>query len=93
MKAVITRTSSQHDSIEAKTDNDILIVFSSSGSFYLDDAVEFEKFRMDGQVKLHNVTQGTSHIINIQPNNVHDLRLPMAHDSNRTPSMERLRSA
>ena len=90
MKAIITRTSSQHDSVEAKTENDILVVFSCPDKFKLNDEVEFINFVMDGEVELKNHTRGTRNQVVIKPNNVHDLRLPMAHGVSRTPSMERL---
>ena len=93
MKAKITRTSSQHDSVEAKTGNDILVVFSCSDKFKLNDEVEFINFVMDGEVELKNHTRGTSNLVVIKPNNVHDLRLPMSHGTSRTPSLERLKNA
>ncbi len=94
MKAKITRTSSQHDSVEAKTSNDILIVFSCPDKFKLNDEVEFINFVMDGEVELKNHTRATSNQVVIKPNNVHDLlRLSMAHGTSRTPSLERLQRA
>ena len=93
MKAIITRTSSQHDSVEAKTGNDILVVFSCPDKFKLNDEVEFINFVMDGEVELKNHTRDTSNKVVIKPNNVHDLRLPMSHGTSRTPSLERLQDA
>ena len=93
MKATITRTSSQHDSVEAKTGNDILVVFSCSYKFKLNDEIEFIHFIMDGKVEVKNNTSGTSNLVVIKPNNVHDLRLPMSHGTSRTPSLERLQNA
>ncbi len=93
MKAKITRTSSQHDSVEAKTENDILVVFSCSDKFRLNDEVEFINFVMDGEVELKNKTRSTSNIVVVKPNNVHDLRLQISHGTSRTPSLERLQNA
>ena len=93
MKAIITRTSSQHDSVEARTGNDILIVFSCPDEFKLNDEVEFINFAMDGEVELKNHTRGTSNLVVIKTNNVHDLRLPMSHGRSRIPSLERLQNA
>lgn len=93
MKATITRTSSQHDSVEAITDNDILVVFSCTDKFKLSDEVEFVEFVMDGKVELKNHTRSTSNIILIKPNNVHDLRLPSSHGTSRTPTLERIQNA
>jgi hypothetical protein len=93
MKAKIIRTSSQHDSVEAKTGNDILVVFSCPDKFNLNDEVEFYNFVMDGKVRLKNHTRGTSNLVVIKQNNVHDLRLPMSHGRSRTPTIERLQNA
>ncbi|MBT3014164.1 MAG: hypothetical protein KME63_00315 [Candidatus Thiodiazotropha sp. (ex Clathrolucina costata)] len=93
MKAIITRTSSLHDSVEAKTSNDILVVFSCPDKFKLNDEIEFINFVMDGEVELKNHTCGTSNHVVIKPNNVHDLRLPKSHGTSRTPSLERVQSA
>ena len=93
MKARITRTSSQHDSVEAKTQNDILVVFSCPDKFKLNDEVEFIDFVLDGEVELINHTNGKSSLVVIKSNNVHDLRLPMSHGTSRTPSLERLKNA
>ena len=92
MKAKITRTSSQHNSVEAITENEILIAFSCQDKFKLNDEVEFIGFVMDGEVELKNNTQSTKNVVTIKPNNVHDLRLPMSHETSRTPSLERLQS-
>jgi len=93
MKAKITRTSSQHNSVEAKTENDILIVFTCPDKFKLNDEVEFIDFVMYGEIELKNHSRGTSNKVVIKPNNVHDLRLPMSHGTSRTPSLERLQNA
>jgi hypothetical protein len=93
MKAIITRTSSQHESVEARTGNDILVVFSCSDKFKLNDEVEFIDFQMNGKVELINHSRDTSSVIVIKPNNVHDLLLPMSHGTSRTPIVERLQNA
>ena len=93
MKAIITRTNGQRDSVEAITNNDILIVVSCSKIFSLNDEVEFIDFLMDGEVELINRTNGLREIVTIKPDNVHDLRLPNTHGASRIPSPERLRSA
>ena len=93
MKAIITRTSSQHDSVETKTGNDILVVFSWPDKFNLGDEVEITNFVLDGEVELKNHTRGTSSIIVIKPNNVHDLKLPFSHGTSRTPTLDRIQNA
>ena len=93
MKAIITRTSSQQDTVEARTENDILVVFSCSDKFKPNDEVEFIHFVMDGKVEIKNHTRGSSNLVEIKPSNVHDLRLPISHGSSRTPGLERLQSA
>lgn len=90
MKARVIRTSSQHDSVEARTCNNILIVFSSPYNFRLNDEVEFIDFVMSGKVELRNYNSGVISVVVIRPNNVHDLDIPMRHGTSRQPSLERM---
>jgi hypothetical protein len=45
---------------------------------------------LDSVVRVENLSQGNGFEFYAKANDVHDLRLPMAHGSSRTPPAERL---
>ena len=79
----------------ARTDNQILFVFAlpTDTTIHLSDELNITNPSLDDVLRITNVTCGTSFDVKIAPNNVHDLRLPMAHGTSRTPSMARLKDA
>jgi hypothetical protein len=80
-------------SVEARTDNDLLIVFrvGPGHELALNDLLEFGELTLDADVAIENRTRGTSFVAFIAARDVHDLRVVPSHASNRTPSQARLR--
>lgn len=78
---------------EARTENDLLVVFSlpRAAALRVGDVLEFAALGLDRDVSVRNVTQDSRFTVHIAANNVHDLDLPIAHGTNRTPSEERIR--
>jgi len=79
-------------SCRAQLRNDLLIVFAEplGVSLRLGDRLRFVGLSLDSVVRVENLSQGNGFTVYVQAINVHDLRLPMAHGTSRTPSTERL---
>jgi hypothetical protein len=94
MKAEVLRLTAE-GMCEARTENGLLVVFRlpAARDLRLSDALEFEELRVDADVIVMNTTQGYSFVVQIAGNNIHDLRLPAARGSSRTPSAARLRGS
>jgi len=80
---------------EARSENDILFVFSipSGSSLRLGHVVELDPLTLNVPQIARNLTTQKDMEISLNDNNVHDLRLPSGHGTTRTPSVERLRGA
>jgi hypothetical protein len=96
MKATITtiRMTPYHPTQayhEAKTDNEILIVFQreNDGELSLSDVLEFDLERVDTDQVVKNITTGKDIYVRVDKNNVHDLQLPAKHGGSRFPDSER----
>jgi hypothetical protein len=79
-------------SCRAQLPNDILVVFAEPPgiSLRLGDRLRFVDLALDSAVRVENLSQRNGFEVYVQSNNVHDLRLPMAHGTSRKPSTERL---
>ena len=92
MRAIVVKTNDGLGNVEARTDSDLLIVFRCpTGAVLLtDDELEFPSLRLDATVRAVNRTRGQAFEVFLAESDVHDLRLPSAHGSSRTPSPARL---
>jgi len=79
---------------DAQSSNEILFVFSPpTTGLHVGDLIEFDhKIRQAPQIA-QNVSTGKAFTIHLQEMDIHDLRLPAAHGSNRFPSAERFDAA
>jgi len=77
---------------EARTDNEILFVFSlpDAVDVGIADLLELGRPILEGVLRVQNLTRGGAFETAIQSNDVHDLRLPIRHGGSRTPTIERL---
>jgi hypothetical protein len=80
---------------EARTENEILLVFSEPDGIDLrpGDQLDLGPLALNDPVPARKVHTGQDFEITLRPENVHDLRLPMQHGVSRTPSPERLSGA
>jgi hypothetical protein len=81
------------EACEARTESELLVVFRrpANQEMRLGDVLEFESLALDSDVRVKNSARGYEFIAHIQARDIHDLRLASDHDSDRTPSEERLR--
>lgn len=95
MDAVVQRLHSQPVVCEARTDNNLLLVFviPDGVSVRLSDRLKLGPLQLDSLVQVQNVTQKQSFSVYLQSGNVHDLDIPARHGGSRTPSPERLDGA
>ena len=79
-------------SCSARSENDILFVFPvpSGGALRLGHVIELDPLSLNEPQVARNLTTQQQFNIVLKDNNVHDLRLPSGHGTNRTPSRERL---
>jgi len=82
-------------SCEARSENDILFVFPipSGSTLRLGQVIELDPLALNQEQVARNLTTKQQLNVLLKDNNVHDLRLPSGHGTNRTPSTERLRGA
>jgi hypothetical protein len=94
MRAEIVRLTSE-GMCEARTTNDLLVVFRrpAGRDLQLSDVLDFHGLALDADVVVENAAKGYRVVVHVSGNDIHDLRLPAAHGSNRTPSTERLRGS
>jgi hypothetical protein len=80
---------------DAKTANDLLVVFRppTTDPPRLGDVLELDLLHLDAEQEIRNVSQGTSYRMTIKSNDVHDLRLSGGHGTSRFPSADRRRGA
>jgi hypothetical protein len=80
---------------EAKTENNILIVFSRplDGSLSLSDQLDIDLEQLDREQDVTNLTTGKIVRLTIKKMDVHDLSLPMRHGRSRFPSSVRRKGA
>jgi hypothetical protein len=92
VKATI-QARSIHGKYSARTENDILLVFTihSKESLKLGDSIEVDLLNLLSSQQI--VRSSDSRVIDIQitENDIHDLDLAAKHGSSRTPSPERMR--
>jgi hypothetical protein len=76
---------------EARTANDILIVFSlpNPDTISVGDELEIDLEHVDTDQDVPNLTTGKGVKIRIATKDIHDLHIPMRHGSSRFPSPER----
>jgi hypothetical protein len=95
MRATIQKLNMSLPYCDAKTEHDILFVFSppTSGLLHVGDVIELDPHVLDSpQAALHTPT-GERFTITIHKHDVHDLRLPSGHGTSRFPKPERLFAA
>jgi hypothetical protein len=82
-------------SCEARSGNDILFVFAvpPDTDLRLSHVLELDPSALNQPQLVRNVTTGQSFKVVLKDNDVHDLRVPSSHGTNRTPSPERLGGA
>jgi hypothetical protein len=92
MQARVLRLT-QYGHAEARTDNDLLVVFKvpAGHEVRLNDLLEIQDLELDSNRTIVNLTRGSSFGVHLAARDVHDLRLKSAHGSSRTPSRARLR--
>jgi hypothetical protein len=79
---------------EARTSNDILVVFRcEAGLVSLWDVLELDLNLLDTEQDVLNLTTGKMLRLNVETQNVHDLRLPAGHGTSRFPSLNRRNGA
>jgi len=95
MLATVQAIISQGRTCEARSENDILFVFSipSGCTFRLGHVVELDPLSLNMPQVARNLTTQQELCITLKDNDVHDLLLPSGHGTTRTPSLERLRGA
>ncbi|GAC1648246.1 MAG: hypothetical protein NVS4B3_03540 [Gemmatimonadaceae bacterium] len=95
MEAIVQRLYSVPLMCEAKTTNELLLVFvvPNGAAITLGDRLDFDAIRLDSVLPVRNVTRKASFSILLQKINVHDLRLPSGHGGSRTPSDARIAGA
>jgi hypothetical protein len=78
---------------ETRTETNLLVVFSLPRliALRLGDLLEFDDLGLDRDVSVRTISRDIRFIVHIAANDVHDLDLPIAHGTGRTPSEERLR--
>jgi steroid delta-isomerase-like uncharacterized protein len=79
---------------DARTSNNLLIALSppAGTDLRVGDVLALEAFELDRDLTVTNITSNSRFAVHIAANNVHDLDLPMAHGSSRTPTDDRLHS-
>ena len=93
MKTTIEKTNAQYSTVNALTDNGILVVFHAPNlrDFQIGDELEIDLTKLDQSQNIKNQTRRTALYVRIQSNDVHDLRLPAGHETSRFPSVQRRR--
>ena len=91
MRAVVQKLNLSLPYCDAKTENEILVVFRPPTDIppQLGDVLDIDLQILDSEQTIRNVTQDTSHRIIIHSNDIHDLRLPGGHGTSRFPSLQR----
>jgi len=91
MRAVVQKVNLGLPYCDAKTDNDILVVFRPPIDIppRIGDVLDVDLLTLDTEQKINNETKGTSHRIIIRSTDIHDLRIPASHGTSRFPSVER----
>jgi len=95
MRAQIVSFNLSINNYEATTDNAIALSFSVLGDEHLklNEILEIDLPRVVATQQLIRISDGKNIQIKIGENDLHDLKLPMAHGTSRKPSKERLEGA
>ena len=95
MELTVVKFSKGLRTCSAQTANEILVVFSMPPELAVSvgDKLVVPEFRMDAEVELLHERAGASFRVFIRSQDVHDLRLPAAHGTSRTPSPDRIDAA
>jgi hypothetical protein len=95
MRAKVESIRAKGSSCEARSDNDLLFVFliPAGEDIRLGHLLELDANVIDAPQLARNISTGKELPIVLKHNDVHDLRLPMAHGTSRFPSKERLGGA
>jgi hypothetical protein len=80
---------------EMRTENDLLVVVRAPGNvaLHLGEEVIVSNLQLNAMASFLFPRTGASFSAFVQEHNVHDLHLPAAHGTSRTPSPERLAGA
>lgn len=92
MKATIVSFNRSLNNYEATTDNNIALSFSvlDDEHLKLNENLDVDLTRVFATQQLTRISDGKIIRIKIGENDLHDLKLPMAHGTSRRPSKERL---
>ena len=91
MQATVQKVNLSLPYCDAKTPNDILIVFKPPFDAipHVGDILDVDLMTLDQEQTITNLNQDQKYRITIKSNDLHDLRLPASHGSSRFPSVER----
>jgi predicted CoA-binding protein len=91
MKAVVQKVNLSLAYCDAKTANDILVVFRPplEARPHVGDILEVDLMALAQEQTIRNETQDQQYKTVIKSIDLHDLRLPASHGSSRFPSIER----
>lgn len=92
MRATITQFNINYGNYSAKTENNILLVFSISGEgkLKLNDTLEVDLPNILNRQVVTKLATGEVIRVKIKENDIHDLNLPTQHGVSRVPSKERM---
>jgi len=92
MHATVQKVNLSLPYCEAKTANDILVVFTPPLDWppQLGDTLDIDLLSHDCEQAIQNLSQGNQFVATIKSNNIHDLRLPASHGTSRTPKADRI---
>jgi hypothetical protein len=95
MLAKVVKFNALLPTAQAVTGNGIAIAFAPpmDGSISLSDELEFDLETVDCDQGVLNVTNGKTVRLRVEKQNIHDMRLPGGHGSDRFPTLERRRGA
>ena len=95
MRAVITSFNRGIGNYQARTDNDIALSFSIRDGQHLrlNEHIDVDRPNLVALQSVVRVADGRSVAIKLGVHDIHDLRLPSGHGTNRSPSPARLTGA
>ncbi len=95
MRVKVESIKANGSSCEARSNNDLLFAFPipAGADIRLGHLLELDASIIDAPQVVRNISTGKELKIVLKHNNVHDLRLPMAHGTSRFPSKKRLGGA
>ena len=95
MRAVVTSFNRSLNNWQVRTESDIAVSFSieDGSTLRLNEELEVDLPRVVELQEMVRVTTGQILRVRLRAHDLHDLRLPSGHGTNRQPSAERLNEA